>query len=147
MNYGCISRCHQIGSNSFTDLSEKGRKWLQEVKRLRRTFDGTQNSPYLRKLSVLSVSSVLFSPYKTAVLGKTLGKLSPHKTSHVQKIVFSSSHVFVTIYGIAREYYTNTGGVGNNSRTRSSLVDFDRNYFCCYIFHFVTLVVTTGVDQ
>ena len=26
-------------------------------------------------------------------------------------------------------------------------VDFDPNYFCCYIFHFVTLVVMTGVDQ
>ena len=28
-------------------------------------------------------------------------------------------------------------------------VDFDLNYFCCYIFHFVTfkLVVMTGVDQ
>ena len=62
-----------------------------------RTFDGTQNSPYeLKKLSVLSVSSVLFSPYKTAVLGKTLGKLSLHKilvTS--KKLVSSSSHVFV----------------------------------------------------
>ena len=27
------------------------------------------------------------------------------------------------------------------------LVDFDSNYFCCYIFHFGALVVMTGVDQ
>ena len=26
-------------------------------------------------------------------------------------------------------------------------VDFDPNYFCCYIFPFVTLVMMTGIDQ
>ena len=29
----CVSRCRQIGSNSFADLSKNGRKWLQGVKR------------------------------------------------------------------------------------------------------------------
>ena len=29
----CVSRCRQIGSNSFVDLSKNGRKLLQAVKR------------------------------------------------------------------------------------------------------------------
>ena len=85
---------------------------------LNRTFDGTLNSPNERNKTLCFVHLVCFIfKLQNSRSRQTL------KNSHTTKILVTSKNCHLilarvrSIFGIAREYYTNTGGVGENSLT------------------------------